>query len=208
MAENSPIVYLVDDEPAVARALARLLRFSGFSTSTYNSPADFLAEHDPERPGCIVLDLSMPGMSGLALQKMLAERKLAAPPHPIVFLTGRADVPTSVEAMKSGAVDFLTKPVDDRTLIEAVRSAIERDRQARAERHANRNSFERLATLTPREREVLAQVATGRLNKQIAQELGTTEKTIKVHRARVMSKMGAASLADLVRIADRCGVRP
>lgn len=208
MAENFPIVYLVDDEPAVARALARLLRFSGFPTCTYSSPADFLAEHDPERPGCIVLDLSLPGMSGLALQKVLAERKGNAPPHPVVFLTGRADVPTSVEAMKSGAVDFLTKPVDDRALIDAVRAAIDKDQRARTERYANRESFERLATLTPREREVLAQVATGKLNKQIAQELGTSEKTIKVHRARVMSKMGAASLADLVRIADRCGVQP
>lgn len=208
MDKDNPIVYLVDDEPAVARALARLLRFSGFSTCTYNSPEEFLAEHDPGKPGCIVLDLSMPGMSGLALQKVLVERAMGAPSQPVVFLTGRADVSSSVEAMKSGAVDFLTKPVDDRTLIEAVRGAIERDERTRRERRANRESIERLATLTPREREVLAHVATGKLNKQIAFELGTTEKTIKVHRARVMTKMGAESLADLVRIADRCGVRP
>ena len=204
MADPQPIVYLVDDEPAVLKAISRVLRSAGFNTATYDSPQHFLKEHDPHRAGCAVLDLSMPGVGGLELQRRLqAGDDDDAAPRQLIFLTGRADVPTSVDAMRRGAVDFFTKPVDDAVLISAIHRAIERDAVLREEHAEQVKIMSKLKTLTPREHEVMTLVAAGKLNRQIAELLGTTEKTIKVHRARVMEKMAADSLADLVRMVDR-----
>jgi FixJ family two-component response regulator len=198
-------VFVVDDDPSVLRALTRLLAAAGFEARGFPSPAAFLEQHDPAIPGCLVLDVALPGLDGLQLQQALTISGCA---RPIVFITGRGDIPTSVRAMKSGAVDFLTKPVDDEELLAAVRNAIGIDRRARMAQVELDALGQRLASLTPREREVLAHVVTGRLNKQIAADLGTVEKTIKVHRGRIMAKMAARSLADLVRIAERLGIPP
>jgi FixJ family two-component response regulator len=205
MSSREGTVFAVDDEPAPLKAVARLLRASGWNVVTYPSPQEFLARYDPGVPGCLVLDVAMPGLNGLELQEALAARGGGLP---IIFLTGRADVPMGVRAMKRGAVDFLTKPVDAPDLLAAVERAIAKDRDGRRERAEREEVERRLATLTPREREVLERVVTGMLNKQIAGELGTVEKTVKVHRGRVMEKMKAASLADLVRLAQRAGIRP
>lgn len=194
---------MVDDDPSVLRALARLLSSAGLEARGFPSPAAFLQAHDPATPGCLVLDVAMPGLDGLEVQQALA---VADGARPIVFLTGRGDIPTTVRAMKGGAVDFLTKPVNDRDLLAAVRNAIEIDRAAREAQTELDALRQRLASLTPREREVLVHVVAGRLNKQIAADLGTVEKTIKVHRARIMEKMAVRSLADLVRVAERLGV--
>lgn len=194
---------MVDDDPSVLRALTRLLLAAGLEARGYPSPAAFLQAHDPATPGCLVLDVALPGLDGLEVQKALAVSDCA---RPIVFITGRADIPTTVRAMKGGAVDFLTKPVNDEDLLAVVRSALEIDRLAREAQVEMDALRQRLATLTPREREVLAHVVAGRLNKQIAADLGTVEKTIKVHRARVMEKMAVRSLADLVRVAEQLGV--
>lgn len=197
--------FLVDDDAGVLKALSRLLRAAGYEARTYSSPQHFLDEHDPSVPGCAVLDLAMPGLDGLALQERLAA---AGTERPIIFLTGNGSIPSSVQAMKAGAVDFLTKPVARHQLLAAVERAAERDAQARQAR-ADRQSIEnRLATLTPREREVLQHVVAGRLNKQIAAALGTVEKTIKVHRGRMMAKLGVRNVAELVRLAERAGLRP
>jgi len=205
MSTAQPAVYVIDDEPAVLKAISRLLTSAGYTAASFDSPRAFLAQYDAEARGCILLDVSMPGISGIELQQALLEKNCALP---IIFLTGRGDVPTSVKAMKHGAMDFLTKPVDDTALIVAVEHAFRQEaagHTARAEAMALR---QRLATLTPREHEVLGHVVAGRLNKQIAVALGTTEKTIKVHRARVMDKMRAQSLAELVRLAGRAGILP
>jgi FixJ family two-component response regulator len=196
-------VFLVDDDPSILRALTRLLRAGGHQVSAFRSPRDFLAEHDAAVPGCIVLDLAMPGLSGLELQTALAASGCE---RPIIFVSGHGDVPSSVRAMKAGAIDFLTKPVSEENLLAAIRGAIERDRLMRQARAELQEIGERLSTLTPREREVLQHVVAGQLNKQIAADLGTVEKTVKVHRSRVMEKMGVRSLADLVRMAERIGV--
>jgi FixJ family two-component response regulator len=196
---------VVDDDASVRRALMRLLTAAGFEARAFASAAAFLEVHDPGAPGCLVLDVALPGLDGLQLQQALAVSSCA---RPIVFVTGRGDIPTSVRAMKGGAVDFLTKPVNDKDLLAAIRHAIEIDRLAREAQVEMDALRRRLATLTPREREVLAHVVAGRLNKQIAADLGTVEKTIKVHRARIMEKMAARSLAELVRIADRLGIVP
>ena len=205
MSEREPTVYAVDDEPATLKAIARLLRAAGWSVAPFASPRDFLEKLDSAAPGCLVLDLSMPQMTGLEVQQALGARGLAMP---IVFLTGRADIPTSVKAMKQGAADFLTKPVDEEDLLAAVARAVERDAAARRDRAEVAAIEGRLAALTPREREVLEHVISGKLNKQIAADLGTAEKTVKVHRGRVMAKLGVTSVADLVRLAERAGVRP
>jgi FixJ family two-component response regulator len=198
-------VFVVDDDPSVLRALTRLLGAAGLEARGFASPTAFLEQHDPATPGCLVLDLALPGLDGLQLQQALTASGRA---RPIVFITGRGDIPTSVRAMKSGAVDFLTKPIRDEDLLAAVRDAIEMDRRARTAQIELDALGRRLASLTPREREVLAHVVAGHLNKQIAADLGTVEKTIKVHRARIMEKMAARSLADLVRIAERLGIPP
>jgi len=189
-------VSVIDDDALVLRALDRLLQSRGFEVHTYSSAQTFLEQRDADAPGCIVMDLSMPGLNGLELQQALAR---AADRRPVVFISGRGSVEASVRAMKAGAVDFLTKPFDEAQLVAAVRVALEKDRASR-EGLAERASINlRLSTLTPRERDVLSRVVAGKLNKQIAAELGTAEKTVKVHRARMMRKMQFDSLAELVR---------
>lgn len=199
----APLVCLVDDEAAVRKAVARLLRAAGLEVAPFASPEEFLAAHDPAAPGCLVLDMAMPGLDGLELQQALAARGSALP---VIFLTGHADVPMCAQAMKRGATDFLTKPVNDTDLLAAVRRALEHHRRARQTRAEADAIRARIATLTPREREVLEHVVTGQLNKQIASDLGTVEKTIKVHRARVMEKMRVRSVAELVRLVERSGL--
>jgi FixJ family two-component response regulator len=198
-----PTVFVVDDDPSVRKSLARLLRSAGFAVETWASAREFLESNRLPGPGCLVLDVQMPGLNGLELQEKLegTDRNL-----PIVFITGHGDIPTSVKAMKAGAVDFLPKPFQDEDLLRAIRKAIARDTQQRIARAEFEAISARHATLTPREREVMALVVTGRLNKQIAAELGTSEKTIKVHRHRVMEKMQVDSVADLVRAAERLGI--
>jgi FixJ family two-component response regulator len=196
---------VVDDDPSVLRALTRLLSAAGLDARGFPSPAAFLRAHDPATPGCLVLDVALPGLDGLELQQALSATDCA---RPIVFITGRGDIPTTVRAMKGGAVDFLTKPVNDIDLLAAVWNAVEIDRVAREAEIEVAAMRQRLASLTPREREVLAHVVAGRLNKQIAADLGTVEKTIKVHRARIMEKVAVRSLADLVRITERVGLPP
>jgi FixJ family two-component response regulator len=196
-------IYLVDDDAAVTTALSRLLRSAGYQPIVFSSAKAFLDGFDPDAPACLVLDVSMPGINGLELQQWLIQLHSILP---VIFLTGRGDIPSSVQAMKKGAVDFLTKPVRDTDLFEAIQRASRQARQVRAQRAQVEAIEARLATLTPRESEVLEHVVSGQLNKQIAMDLGTVEKTIKVHRARVMQKMGVESLAELVRLADRVGI--
>ena len=203
MSEAKATVFLVDDDASVLKGLRRLLAAAGLQAAAFESPQQFLEHYDPAAPGCLVLDVAMPGLNGLDLQQELAARGSTLP---IVFLTGHGDVPTSVRAMKRGAADFLTKPVDENDLLAAIRSAFEKDRAIRKTRAETTEIEQRLATLTPREREVLAHIVAGKRNKQVAGELGTVEKTIKVHRARVMEKMQARSLAELVRLAERAGI--
>jgi FixJ family two-component response regulator len=200
---TQPTVFIVDDEALVCKALERLLRSEAHTVAIFASPAEFLAAHDPAAPGCVVLDMAMPDLNGLQVQRALAKRGSALP---IIFLTGRADVPMCAQAMKDGATDFLTKPVNDADLLAAVRRALERDRRARLARAELESIRMRLKTLTPREREVLGHVVAGKLNKQTAVDLGTVEKTIKVHRARVMEKMQVTSVAELARLAERAGI--
>jgi FixJ family two-component response regulator len=202
MTEASDTVYVVDDEPDMLKALQRLLGSAGFSVQTFPSPEQFLAQHNDTAPGCIVLDLALPGLNGLELQQALQAQGSALP---IVFLTGRGDIAASVRAMKLGAADFLTKPVDADELIAAVEAALERNREQRADRAEKHLAASRLAALTVREREVFDLIAQGRLNKQIAAEFGTVEKTIKFHRANLMRKLGVRTVADLVRLAERAG---
>ena len=205
MSAAQATVFLVDDDPAVLRSLERLLRAAGFSVRGFTSPQAFLEQHDPALPGCAVLDLSMEGLTGLDLQQALAAR---GSDRPVIFLTGHGDVATSVQAMKGGATDFLTKPVAAETLLVAIRLGVEKDRLARAARSARDAIEQRLAMLTPREREVLRHIVAGRLNKQIAAEIGTAEKTVKVHRGRLMAKLGIRSVAELVRITAAAGIVP
>jgi FixJ family two-component response regulator len=196
-------VFLVDDDAGVLKALSRLLRANGYDVRSYTSPRKFLGDHDAAVPGCAVLDVRMPGLDGLALQQALT----AGGPHrPVIFITGKGDIPTSVRAMQAGAIDFLTKPVSDKKLLGAIARAEEQDGKSR-QLHAELVSIHaRIATLTPREREVLCHVVTGQLNKQIAGDLGTSEKTVKVHRGRMMEKLGVRTVADLVRMAEKAGI--
>jgi len=203
-APPSPTVFVVDDYAPVRSAISRLLRAAGFAVAAFASPEKFLAQYDPHTPGCLVLDLDMPAVHGLDLQRILATKGSVLP---IIFLTGHGDIPKSVQAMKRGASDFLTKPVNDKDLLAAVRVAIERDALARREQAKLSEICARLDTLTPREREVLQHVVAGKLNKRIAGDLGVTEATIKMHRARVMAKMKVQAVADLVRLAERCGIK-
>jgi len=194
-------IYLVDDDPGVLKGLSRLLRTRGYEVKVYSSPRLFLDEHDMTVPGCAVLDVSMPGLDGLEIQRVLSA---AGGYHrPVVFVTGKGDIPTGVRAMKAGAIDFLTKPVNDKDLFEAVSRAEARDTESRR-LHSEMELIEaKVSTLTPREREVLTHVVAGQLNKQIAGDLGTVEKTIKVHRSRMMEKLGIRSVADLVRMTEK-----
>jgi FixJ family two-component response regulator len=204
MSEVSPVVHAVDDDPSFLRAVSRMLRSAGFQVAAFSSVADFLAHRRryPDIPGCLLLDLQMPGLGGLDLQELIAKEE---EPLPVVFLTGHGDVPSSVSAMKHHAVDFFTKPVSADDLIPALQRAFARDAEAREARRQLRELQERYRRLTPREREVFALVVRGRLNKQIAFEMGTGERTVKAHRAQVMAKMQAQSVAELVRAADRLG---
>jgi FixJ family two-component response regulator len=197
MSSAPACVSVVDDDMLVLRSVSRLLQSAGFAVEAFSSPHALLESGGGGSPGCIVADLSMPGLSGLELQQALTQ---ASDPRPVVFISGQGSVATSVAAMKAGAVDFLTKPLDDGKLIGAVNAAIERDRAARVVQAGRAALQARLATLTRREREVLELVVAGRLNKQIAAELGTAEKTVKVHRACMMRKMQVDSLAELVRL--------
>jgi len=198
-------VFIVDDDPGVLKALARLVRSAGYDVQTFASSQEFLARHDAARPGCAVLDVAMPGLDGLQLQQAIVA---AGIDRAVIFLTGRGDIPMSVRAMKAGALDFLTKPVSEHDLLAAIARVREQERKSRQSREELMAIRARLATLTPREREVLTHVIAGRLNKQIAGDLGTVEKTIKVHRGRMMAKMGAHTVAHLVRLAEKVGIRP
>ena len=204
MSAHPETVFIVDDDPHVCKAVARLVRGEGYEVREFNSAREFLVAHEPDPPGCLLLDVSMPEVDGLELQQCLA----ASGCHrPIVFLTGNSDIHNSVRAMKAGAVNFLTKPVDRKELLAALAEALAIDAAGRAEWETRNTIAGRLATLTPRERQVLEKVVAGRLNKQIAAELGTVEKTIKVHRARVMQKLHAGSLIQLVEIAQLAGLK-
>jgi FixJ family two-component response regulator len=200
---SGPIVFVVDDYAPGRKSISRLLRAAGFVVAAFASAQDFLAQYDPGVAGCLVLDLAMPAVSGLELQSILAEKGSLLP---IIFLTAHGDISKSVQAMKRGASDFLTKPVNDEDLLAAVRVAIEKDRALRREQAELSEIRARLATLTTREREVLEYVVAGKLNKQIAGDLGTVEQTIKIHRAHVMQKMRVRSVAELVRLTQRCGI--
>jgi FixJ family two-component response regulator len=205
MNNGQSTVFVVDDDAAVLKAVSRLLRASGYQAAAFSSAQTFLAEHDPAAPGCVVLDLAMPGVDGLELQRKLAE---AGDARPIIFLTGHADVPASVKAMKQGAADFLVKPVERDQLMQAVGAAMVKDQTARRAREEIAEIRRRLATLTPREYEVFEHVISGKLNKQTAAQIGAAEKTVKIHRARVMEKMKVRSVAELVRMAEHVGVAP
>lgn len=205
MAQTERTVFVVDDDLSVLRSLERLLRAAEYAVEGYASPRTFLENAPMDRPGCVIVDLRMPELGGLDLQEELSLRGF---PLPLIFLTGHGDVPSSVRAMKGGAIDFLSKPCDDTDLLAAVERALARDAEARAARAEKETVQARFASLTPREHEVCLLVAQGLLNKQIAAELGTAEKTVKVHRGRVMEKLGAESVADLVRLVDRLHVSP
>jgi FixJ family two-component response regulator len=196
-------VYLVDDNPGVLKGLSRLLRAKGYDPRAFSSAQEFLEQHDSAVAGCAIFDLAMPGLDGLTLQQVF---KAGGNQRPIIFLTGKGDIPKSVQAMKAGAIDFLTKPVNDVALLDAIARAEQEDAEAR-QKHAELMAIEaKIATLTPREREVLSHVVAGRLNKQIAGDLGTVEKTIKVHRGRMMEKLGVHTVADLVRLTEKAGI--
>jgi FixJ family two-component response regulator len=205
MREADFTTFLVDDDPAVLKAITRLLNAAGYRTKSFSSPQEFLSAHDPSIPGCAIIDLVMSELDGLHLQQALLE---TGSERPIIFLSGKGDVLTSVRAMKAGAVDFLTKPVKREALFSAVVRAAKVDALSRQKRDESKSIGDRLATLTHREREVLGYVIAGRLNKQIAASLGTVEKTVKVHRGRMMSKLGVKSVADLVRLAEKAGIVP
>jgi FixJ family two-component response regulator len=203
MPGDAPVVYVVDDDAAARAAIQSLLHSVGLRAETFGSAREFLACRREDAPACLVLDVRLPGVSGLDFQRDLAARKLAIP---IIFITGHGDIPMSVEAMKAGAIEFLTKPFRGQALLDAIHTAIERDRAARHEQSKEAELRQRLATLTPREREVMHLVISGLLNKQIAAEMRTSERTVKIHRGQVMRKMQAGSLPDLVRMAGTLGI--
>jgi FixJ family two-component response regulator len=200
MSSGRSVVFVVDDDVSMRDALRNLLRSVGLQVETFDSAQEFLARPRPDAPGCLVLDVRLPGLSGLDLQRELAKADIDIP---IIFITGHGDIQMSVQAMKAGAVEFLEKPFRDQDVLDAVQQAIERDREARAQRQEAAELRARYDSLTAREREVMTLVVRGLLNKQIAAEVGTTESTVKLHRGRVMHKMQAGSLADLIRMAGK-----
>jgi len=197
------IVAIVDDDPSIREGVGSLLRSAGWKVETFASAEEFLARRSVVEPSCVVLDLQLPELSGLDLQTRMAQINVEIP---IVFITGHGSIPASVQAIKAGAIEFLTKPFDEQQLFRAIREAMDRDEEARKRHTDLRQLRERYAALTPREREVMQQVVSGLLNKQIAVELEIAEITVKVHRGRVMQKMHAASVADLVRMAEKLGI--
>ena len=203
MTELPDVVYVVDDDPSVRRSLERLFRSVGHECVSFSAATDFLGSKRRDAPACLVLDVRLPGLSGLDLQRQMAEADVLIP---IIFLTGHGDVPLSVRAMKAGAVDFLTKPFHEQELLDAVREALDRNRASILQQSETSTLRQRYATLTPREREVFSLIVTGRLNKQAAAELGTSERTIKAHRHQVMEKMQAESPAELGAMAERLGI--
>ena len=205
MNSPNPTVFVIDDDPSVLKSLLRLLRSLGFDTETFASAELFLARKHYDGVGCLVLDVQMPGLSGMDLQDALSKADYSMP---IIFITGHGNIPMSVQAMKKGAVDFLTKPFDDKELMQAVKKAIEQDRTAKAERAEVHDALKRIEQLTLREQEVLRFVITGMLNKQIGLKLDIAEKTVKVHRGRIMEKLCVDSVADLVRLAEKAGIKP
>jgi FixJ family two-component response regulator len=205
MTEEAAIVFVVDDDESVRKAMESLIRSVGLRVETFASAQVFLESRRPDVPGCLVLDVRLPGLSGLDLQRKMAEANIHTP---VIFITGHGDIPMTVRAMKAGAVEFLTKPFRDQDLLDAIQQALDRDRVGREQRAAMTHLRSRLDSLTPREGEVFRLVVAGLLNKQIAAQLGTSEVTIKLHRHQVMQKMGADSLADLVRMAEKLGITP
>ena len=203
MSETDGLVFVVDDDAPMRESLKNLIRSVGLRVESFASAQEFLRSKRPDMPGCLVLDVRLQGLSGLDLQKRMAEAEIAIP---IIFITGHGDIPMTVQAMKAGAVEFFTKPFRDQDLLDAIQQALERDRNARGQRAETEELRCRFHSLTPREREVMGLVVTGLLNKQIAGELGTSETTVKIHRHQVMEKMGAGSLAELVRMSDRLGI--
>ena len=202
---DQPIVFVVDDDASMRQALARLLQSVQLRVEVFASPQEFLQSERPNVPSCLVLDVRLPGLSGLDFQAELAKADVRIP---IVFITGHGDIPMSVRAMKAGAVDFLAKPFRDQDLLDAVTAAIQRDQKRREHENAMTDLRAHFSSLTPREREIMALVASGLMSKQIAAEVGLSEITVKVHRSHLMKKMGARSVADLVRMAEALGVTP
>jgi FixJ family two-component response regulator len=202
MVEERAIVFVIDDDPSMRLALEDLVSTVGLGVRAFAAPQEFLQSKPPDAPGCLVLDVRLPGMSGLTFHKELAKEGLALP---VIFITGHGDIPMSVRAMKAGAVEFLTKPFHDQDLLDAIHAAIERDRKGRREAVRLAELRERYATLSERERQIMTLVVIGRANKQVAAELQLSEMTVKVHRGQVMRKMYAGSLPELVRMADRLG---
>jgi RNA polymerase sigma factor (sigma-70 family) len=203
MREEQPLVFVIDDDASVRDAIADLLRSVGLAVESFGSTQEFLQAKRPDAPGCIVLDVRLPGPSGLEFQRTLSKSNIHLP---VIFISGHGDIAMSVRAMKSGAIEFLTKPLPEQELLDAIQAGIERDRARREQARLVAELQERFDSLTPREREVLALVVTGRRNKQIAAEAKLSEMTVKVHRSQIMRKMRAKSLVDLVRMADALGV--
>jgi FixJ family two-component response regulator len=201
--DAQPVVYVVDDDPSIREALASLLHSVGLEVKVFNSTQAFLESPRPDVPGCLVLDVRLPGAGGLDLQSQLLRSGIHLP---IVFITGHGDIPMSVQAMKAGAIEFLTKPFRDQDLLDAIQLGVERDRARRRDSEVVRQLRERFEFLTSREREIMSQVVVGKMNKQIAGDLDVREITVKIHRGQVMRKMGAKSVAELVRMADKLGI--
>ena len=203
MSQDDPTVFVVDDDPSIQRGLKTLIRSVGLRVEVFGSAQDFLQSRRANGPGCLVLDVRLPGMSGLEFQKELVKANIQVP---IIFITAHGDVPMSVRAMKAGALEFLTKPFRDQDLLDAIQTALERDRIRRQQEMEMAELWKRFRSLTSREQELMRLVLSGRLNKQIADEIGTSENTVKVHRSNMMRKMGAESLIDLVRMANQLGI--